>query len=396
MSDVFWLDKLPAVDFPTRDSLPDRCDVAIIGGGLAGVAIALFLAEKSAASVVLVESHSQMGMGCSGRGLGLVVEGLIEHPFRVVHALGKEDASALYRFSMESLAHLRDLAVVQTTGGLWASVDAREDEQLKDSEKALHEMGIDCELWNQTTTCAELSGIGFRQALYFPEHGLISPMEVVAELAGRAVQAGARVHVDCRVNEVVDGAEGHQIRIGESILMADIVVFAGGAQLVDLDPYFEDKLTPVRETALATEPVPSRFSLACRAQYAYTSWRQAPTGEILIGGCRWATPHMEVGETDDTVVSEAVQAKIHGFLCEHFQDLAPLQIRNRWSWIHANSCDGLPLIGPIPGSPRTLVCAGFNGNQTGLAVGAAKAISEGLTTGRADRVPGFLTLGRFL
>ena len=60
------------------------------------------------------------------------------------------------------------------------------------------------------------------------------------------------------------------------------------------------------------------------------------------------------------------------------------------------SCDGLPIIGPIPGRPRFIACTAFNGRQYGLGLRAGKAVSQGILTGRAEGVPSIFKTGRFV
>ena len=69
-----WLE---GVTFPTADParpLPERVDVAVIGGGFTGLAAARALA-RSGASVAVLEARS-FGWGASSRNGGMVLTGL--------------------------------------------------------------------------------------------------------------------------------------------------------------------------------------------------------------------------------------------------------------------------------------------------------------------------------
>ena len=84
-------------------ALPARTDVAVIGGGVAGLAVARLLAEGGA-GVCLLEARDQLGASESGRDAGLVMLGTVDHPNRLVEAVGTADAAALLRFSARSPA----------------------------------------------------------------------------------------------------------------------------------------------------------------------------------------------------------------------------------------------------------------------------------------------------
>jgi glycine/D-amino acid oxidase-like deaminating enzyme len=127
----------------------------------------------------------------------------------------------------------------------------------------------------------------------------------------------------------------------------------------------------------------------------YAVWRQRADGAIVASGCRWASPHLEEGETEPVVV-DGVQARVEGVLREHFPDLATVAIERRWATIETTTCDGLPIVGPIPGRPRRIACAGWHGNGPGFAVRAARAVADGLLFGRPEGVPACLLPGRFL
>ena len=130
-------------------------------------------------------------------------------------------------------------------------------------------------------------------------------------------------------------------------------------------------------------------------QYGYTSALQRPSGEVFISGCRWATPHLEMGETDDTVISEAVDARLSGFLHQHWPALSQASVTHRWTAIMTLTCDGLPSLGPLPGRPRIISCGGFGAYGASFALRAAQAVVDGIMTGESPGVPECFTTRRF-
>jgi len=388
---VPWAREVPSL--PGPEGLPERADVVVIGGGLAGALITAML-HAEGTDVVLLEKRSDVGRGSSGRHLGHVTTGLIEHPYRLVHAMGAERARALFTFSLENHQLLSAWTSFTPTGDLWCALDEREQPQLALSIDALRDLEIPVEPLPADEVDARAGGTGLGPGLWLPGGGVVDPERVVGELVAKAPGC---TYVTSPVSRVTEEASGAVVHVGERRLGAELVVFAANAWCPQIDPFFAETIHPVREQALRFAPVEDPgVGVPGRAGYGYTTWRQAPDGALLAAGCRWATPHMEVGETDEGRVVDPIQRKIEGFARVHFPEATRGGITHRWSWITATTCDGLPIIGPLPGSARTIACAGFCGNEAGLGARAAQAVVDGILTGRADGVPAFLAASRFV
>lgn len=368
---------------------PPSADVLVIGGGVAGLSVARLLAEGGA-RVVLAEAAT-IGHGASGLGHGQVLLGLIEHPHSVLAALGLDRSRQLYALGEASRALLASWGMLEQQGGWWIADDAREAPQLQRSADALHALGLRAELRDAEVVAGATGLQRGGPGLWLPDEATVDPRAALAALARAARAAGATICEQARVQRVTQGSAGPEAHLGDHVLTTELVVYAGGAALAELDPFFGDKLAPVREQALrcAGGPVPGPGG---RAGYGYTWWRPRG-GQLEVGGCRWATPHLEVGETRPEVV-EAVQHKLEAFAAR-LAGPAPT-IASRRAWIEAHSCDGLPLIGPMPGTARHVVCAGFCGNDWGLAPGAAQAVAGGLLGEGQGTVPALFAATRFL
>ena len=60
------------------------------------------------------------------------------------------------------------------------------------------------------------------------------------------------------------------------------------------------------------------------------------------------------------------------------------------------SCDGLPLIGALPGCTDIIACCGFNGSQASLAFQAGLSVASLVTEGRDPILPRQFQPARFL
>lgn len=368
----------------------DRVEVAIVGGGLAGLGMAALLASRGV-RVALFEARAGPARGASGRDPGVLLQGLPEPAWRLVEAIGEDRTREVYALSARGLAAVRARVPV-VDGVLHVGVGEREVDELDRSAEALRRMGIEASRLDGPTTNARLGSTGFDGGLRVAADGSTDPRALAASLVAEATGHGATLAFSHRVDAVVDLGDDRAVRGTWGMTRADVVVFAGGHALRDLNPWFGDKLLPVREHALATRPVQARIG-AGRAQLGYVAWRQDDDGALLLSGARWATPHLEVGETDEVVVDQ-VMDKLLAFR-DRFLPAAAAPVDRTWARVVTHTCDGLPIIGPLPGDATRVACAGLQGLGPSLALAAAEAVVSGLLTGRSG-LPSWCTPARFV
>jgi glycine/D-amino acid oxidase-like deaminating enzyme len=358
-------------DLPTGP-LPEEADVVVLGAGLAGAATARFLAEGGIDVVVVDPEPARVDP------LGHVELGAVEQPHRTVASLGSQ-ADPLFQFARHGADLLEADGLLDRCGGLWVAMEEGEAKEIPRSVASLTVLGERAEAWNMDKVEGHLDGGHMGPGLFLPRDGRVDPVQV----RRRWLDAAPSVRWVEGWGEPVQDADhdGVVVAVGDRRIRAEVLVIAAGHRSVALDPALEGRLMPVRDQWLRTAPVDRALPLG-RAGHGWTAWQQDAQGRLWVSGARWASPHLEVGETDVSAGGEVVQ-RIHGrleaFLRDRLQVSAAIEARG--ARVFTQSPDGLPLIGPLPGDRRTVVAVGFGPSPVAWSVAAARSIADGILEG---------------
>ncbi len=173
---------------------PDRCDVAVIGGGIVGLATAMVLAERTRASVVVLEAEDHLAAHQTGHNSGVIHSGLYYRPGSLKAQNCVAGREALYRFCAEhGIAHER-------CGKVVLAVHPRELPRLEELERrgranglqGLRRLGPE-EIREREPHARGVAG------LFVPDTGIVDYAAVTEAYAGCVRRAGGEVVTDARV-----------------------------------------------------------------------------------------------------------------------------------------------------------------------------------------------------
>lgn len=348
-----WLEE-PA---PPRARLErdTTADIAIVGGGIAGVAVAHALSDVGA-SVVLVEKRA-VAEAASGRNAGFLLAGVAENFVAAVRRYGEGRALRVWRFTGRNLERIRALAATHGidcdlawNGSLQIAGDEEEWAEIREGARRLIAHGVRASLQPQL------------RAACYAEDGEFHPVRFVRGLAAAAERAGARLFERTAAVSV----SAREVRTERGTIRAGAVVLCTNAYTARLK---SSRIRPVRGQMLATAPVLERvFDRPAYANRGYRYWRQTRDGRLLVGGWRNLAPEEEVGEEERT--TDLVQSALETFLTERGIH-AP--VTHRWAGIMGFSHDSLPYIGRC--GDGTFVCGGFTGHGNAFAASGAEVIA---------------------
>jgi glycine/D-amino acid oxidase-like deaminating enzyme len=372
---------LPRSFWLTRRGPAEEADAVVVGGGIAGLSTAWWLARLAPQGYrVLLLEASALAARASGRNAGFLLTGTPDPFTELAATMGRERALALWHLSRENRELLRRelldpgtvdadflpegswiVALADDAGFGGGGGGRRQEEALAASCEALRAEGFDCK-WRDAAAVRRASGSErLGGGLFQPRDGGLDPVRLCRGLAASgafAVRTGSPVQAlepaGERVRVVADGGD----------VVAPRVVVCLNAYAPVLLPHLAPRVRPVRAQMLATAPGERRLAGVWYVNDGHEYLRQLADGTVVLGGARQTAVAEEVG------VLEAPTAKVQGalerFLAAAFPHLAGRPVVRRWAGIMGFTADGLPALGAVPEVPGAVYAAGFNGHGMSL------------------------------
>lgn len=214
----------------TRDALPSRARIVVIGGGVIGASIAHHLAAGGENDILLLEANV-IGSGTSWHAAGLVTG-----------ARGNRALTDLAGYGLQSYARLQDDSGIdvnfQRSGSLALARTPGRLDEIRYARDVARQRGVDAEILDAagfTELWPLASGDGVRAALLLPDDGHINPGWAAVAYAKLAWQGGVVIREDVRVTSILT-KDGHVtgVRTAVGDVEAERVVLAGGLWSRDL------------------------------------------------------------------------------------------------------------------------------------------------------------------
>lgn len=374
-----------------------QCDVAVVGGGLAGLSAALELAQRGF-SVRVLEGR-EVGWGASGRNGGQAIHGLACDQSTVEEQLGIDDARRVWAMSVEALDLIRQRIATHGIDCDW-----------RDGYLGLAttpRKGADLAAWADRTeqlygyplTRIAPADIGrwiasprYHSGVHDPRSGHLHPLKYTLGLARAARAAGAVLHEHSPVQALRHG-ERTQLVTAKGTVTARQVLLAGNVylhgSLTGVAPALEPRIMPVGtyiacserlDPALAASLIPSR-SAVCDTNFVLDYFRTTNDDRMLYGG------RVSYSTQTPANLPESMRRRMVGT----FPQLAGAKVEYAWGGFVDISMNRAPDFGRLAGHPNVYYLQGFSGHGLALTGLAGRLVAEAVA-GDASRFDVFARL----
>lgn len=211
-------------------TLPDRCEVVVIGGGVIGVSVAYHLAEAGIQDVVLVE-RKELTSGTTWHAAGLV--GQLRSSINMTKLA--RYTSELYR-GLE--AETGQATGYRQCGSMSIAATAERFEELKRSASMAKVFGLEVNVLSVEEIAERYPLIqtdDLYGGIHIPSDGYANAVDITQALAKGAKSRGVRIATHTKVEEILhEGGQIAGVRTDRGEIQAKYVVICGGMWSRDL------------------------------------------------------------------------------------------------------------------------------------------------------------------
>lgn len=367
------------------------CDVAIVGAGVIGTAIAWNLAKRGCTDVIVVDKRETPGLGSTAKAAGGI---RAQFASRINVELSAISLPVFENFAKETGVDV----VFNQAGYLWVT-NRRED--LSDFEQNVAQQrsfGLDVKLLSP----AEIGRIAPYLKLddlvggtFHQRDGYASPADIVMGYHKASKERGVAYLLETAVSGIERDGDRVTALVTPAgrIRPARLVVAAGawsskvgGLMGVDIP------IEPVRRQCLVTNPIPDGLPhpIPMTIDYPTGVYLHSESGGVLIGLADKNEPSSWNEAADPDFVE-----KMAFLAMERVPLLENATILSSWGGLYEVTPDHHPIIGPLPGLSNVTLAAGFSGHGVMHAPATGRLVAEWLLDGKPSLDLSCLRFGRF-
>jgi gamma-glutamylputrescine oxidase len=389
---------------PARPALQGRHEarVVIIGGGFAGLATALGLAERGVRDITLLEA-GRIAHGASGRNGGFVFGGYSLGAAALARRIGPAPARALHGLTLDAVRLIRrriDRHAIDcdaVDGGALLVNWFRDQallEKIQREQQSL--LGTHWPLIGRAALRADrVRSERYHGALFERDGFHFHPLAYALGLARLLDAAGVSLHENSAVTRIRRKGAGFEVQTAEAMISGEQAVCCGGGLLGEagpgIVPELERAALPIATYVVATERLGDRLrellpsrSAIYDTRFAFDYYRALPDTRLLWGG-RISIRHRS---------PQAIAALLRTDIARVFPSLAGVRITHAWGGLMSYARHQMPQVGRLQSGERAGLwfATGFGGHGVAPTTAAGEVIAAAIAEG-APVPSGFAAYG---
>jgi len=369
----YWLGTVAKPATGASGPLPDKVDVAIVGGGFCGLSAARVLAQRGA-RVALLEAES-LGWGASCRNGGMVLTGMKLPVPTLIKRYGREAVQRMYAASLESIDLVERIVKEEGIDCNFsrcghmevACKQAHFDDYAAAAARIKSEFNHQLRIVPKNALQTEIGSHIYFGGMVDETSASVNPARYVHGLADAAHRHGACLFDHTRVTSVSSQRNGtggsFRVETTRGPLTAKEVLLASGAYTTSATPALRKKVIPIGSYIIATEILPDSLAaeVSPRNRMIYDSkhflyyYRLTPDNRMLFGGRAAFFPESE------STVRESAELLRRGMI-EVYPQLRDTKVEYVWGGTLDFAMDVMPHSGKIDGMHFAV---GFAGHGVG-------------------------------
>ncbi len=375
-----------------------RCDVAVVGGGLAGLSAALELRQRGL-DVLLLEAR-ELGYGASGRNGGQAIHGLACDQQVIEDQLGLENARHVWDMSLQALDLLRQRIAEYAIdcdwrdGYLSVACTARKGRALaRWADRMDSVYGYALQRIAPAQMRHWIASPRFHSGVHDRRCGHLHPLKYTLGLAQAAAAAGVRIHEHSPVTALHAG-NPVLLHTTRGAVLAQRVVLAGNVYLQGIVPSLGARVMPVGTYIACSQRLPPELaaslvpsgSAVCDTNFVLDYFRPTTDSRMLYGG------RVSYSTATPSGLAESLRQR----MLLTFPQLAGQAVDYAWGGFVDITMNRAPDFGRLPppraGGPSNIYyLQGFSGHGLALTGLAGRLVAEALC-GDASRFDVFARL----
>jgi gamma-glutamylputrescine oxidase len=359
------------------------CDVAVVGGGLAGLSAAIELALRGH-EVTLLEAR-EIGSGASGRNGGQAIHGLACDVAVIEQQLGQADARRVWAMTIEALDLLRqridqfDIDCEWRDGYLGVATSERKARALHaGAERLASAYDFPMRLISRAELPQWIDSPRYCAAVHDPRSGHLHPLKYTRALARAASHLGVRIHESTPVQRLIEGARP-QLTTPSGSVRARQVLLAGNVYLQGIAAQIESRIMPVGTYIVASSCLDAQRAQAlipcgaavCDNNFVLDYFRFSADHRLLFGG----------RVSYSTVTPKHLAETMRRRMLDAFPQLSDATVEFAWGGFVDISMNRAPDFGRLPArgyAPNVYYLQGFSGHGLALTGLAGKLVAEAI------------------